>query len=135
MINLSGRKITHLEDVSSIIEKKLPNIKVSECKIIDLSNNLIEKVDLSLIPAHIKYINLSYNKINEIKFDNVEREEILLSDNELKTLHIDGVNIKSLDISTNKLEYIKFSSSSFDFVDLLTNERYILLHSCKARQW
>jgi uncharacterized protein YjbI with pentapeptide repeats len=122
MINLSGRNITRLEDINSIICQKLPNIKIAECKILDLSNNLIEKIDMSLIPANIKYINLTYNKINEIIFDGVDREELLLSNNNLKILIIENNNIKRFDIASNDLEYVKITNGYFDFIDLTKNK-------------
>ena len=62
MINLSGRKISRLDDIFSIIEKKMPNININECKILNLSNNLIEKIDMSLIPKNFQYINLCCNQ-------------------------------------------------------------------------
>jgi Leucine-rich repeat (LRR) protein len=105
-LNLAGKELTAVPD----FEKYLTGSYIYDVWSINLQSNNIKKIDSSVFDffPNLKEINLSYNKIEEIKLDTLPIEKLLLHKNQIKEADFESLEkLVELNIGYNKIESTK----------------------------
>ena len=88
---------------------------------IDLSNNLLTSIDLTLLPANILSIDLDNNEIAEINFGDRNWNKISLNCNSLKISSLQGINCNQLDLNNNVITNINIDNCNINKLGLINN--------------
>lgn len=108
--DFSDGTFTNIEDVIEFISDRSDTL--------NLNNNKITIVDLSLIPSNIKKIHINNNIIETIIFDNREWEEVNLKKNYITNILYCNLKIKKL----NMTEAFEGTTINIKFIGCIIDE-------------